>query len=357
MGPQTLPAWPVVVDTTCVTIVLASVLISSLQISVTWIKSKRGGHIQLSESFEPKSKKELFETKILYHVARETPEDGEPVEVAGFWRSVSPCRPFSALKPWHQTIFAKVSLLLVTLSNLAIQIVEAIATSPYRGQSWLPLLTLLVADLTSIYLVALSTHYLFTRNLTRHASLTKHICTISSILLFHWYFQTLGQYLWLSTNVHIPWTGYASLGLAFLQTVMSGLIPVGPKLWVDMTAVYTKAVRAKIEDNAAITFGGNLIEEISCSIFGKLMFTFVYPMIVKTATMHQVDIHDLPAVQAEMRTQNMYHEFMSPKTTEDIIWKRHPTLSLLWTVWWPQRRAVVKGEYCCNDLGALFLVI
>ncbi|OXG17327.1 ABC transporter ABCC.6 [Cryptococcus neoformans Tu401-1] len=328
MGPQTLPAWPVVVDITCVTIVLASVLISSLQISVTWIKSKRGGHIQLSESFEPKSKKELFETKILYHVARETPEDGEPVEVAGFWRS---------------TIFAKVSLLLVTLSNLAIQIVEAIATSPYRGQSWLPLLTLLVADLTSIYLVALSTHYLFTRNLTRHASLTKHICTISSILLFHWYFQTLGQYLWLSTNVHIPWTGYASLGLAFLQTVMSGLIPVGPKLWVDMTAVYTKAVRAKIEDNAAITFGGNLIEEISCSIFGKLMFTFVYPMIVKTATMHQVDIHDLPAVQAEMRTQNMYHEFMSPKTTEDIIWKRHPTLSLLWTVWWPQRRAVVKA--------------
>ncbi|OXH51675.1 ABC transporter ABCC.6 [Cryptococcus neoformans] len=328
MGPQTLPAWPVVVDITCVTIVLASVLISSLQISVTWIKSKRGGHIQLSESFEPKSKKELFETKILYHVARETPEDGAPVEVAGFWRS---------------TIFAKVSLLLVTLSNLAIQIVEAIATSPYRGQSWLPLLTLLVADLTSIYLVALSTHYLFTRNLTRHASLTKHICTISSILLFHWYFQTLGQYLWLSTNVHIPWTGYASLGLAFLQTVMSGLIPVGPKLWVDMTAVYTKAVRAKIEDNAAITFGGNLIEEISCSIFGKLMFTFVYPMIVKTATMHQVDIHDLPAVQAEMRTQNMYHEFMSPKTTEDIIWKRHPTLSLLWTVWWPQRRAVVKA--------------
>ncbi|OXB36983.1 ABC transporter ABCC.6 [Cryptococcus neoformans] len=328
MGPQTLPAWPVVVDITCVTVVLASVLISSLQISVTWIKSKRGGHIQLSESFEPKSKKELFETKILYHVARATPEDGEPVEVAGFWRS---------------TIFAKVSLLLVTLSNLAIQIVEAIATSPYRGQSWLPLLTLLIADLTSIYLVALSTHYLFTRNLIRHASLTKHICTISSILLFHWYFQTLGQYLWLSTNVHIPWTGYASLGLAFLQTVMSGLIPVGPKLWVDMTAVYTKAVRAKIEDSAAITFGGNLIEEISCSIFGKLMFTFVYPMIVKTAAMHQVDIHDLPAVQAEMRTQNMCHEFMSPKTTEDIIWKRHPTLSLLWTVWWPQRRAVVKA--------------
>lgn len=357
MGPHTLPAWPVVVDTTCVAVVLVTVLISSLQIIVTWIKSKRGGHIQLSESFEPKTKKELFETNLLFHVARETPEDGEPVEVAGFWKSVSPSRPFSALKPCHQTIFAKVSLLLVTLSNLAIQAVDTIVTSPCRGQSWLPLLTLMTVALTNIYLVALSTHYLFTRNLARHASLTKHICTISSILLFHWYFQTLGQYLWRSINVDIPWTSYASLGLAFLQTVMSGLIPVGPKLWVDITAVYTKAVRAKVEDSAVFTFGGNLIEEISCSVFGKLMFTFVYPMIVKTAKMHQVDIQDLPAVQAEMRTQNMYHEFMGPKATEDIRWKRHPTLSLLWTVWRPQRRAVVKGEYCCNDLVALFLVI
>nr|KIR85754.1 ABC transporter ABCC.6 [Cryptococcus tetragattii IND107] len=124
---------------------------------------------------------------------------------------------------------------------------------------------------------------------------------------------------------------------------MSGLIPVGPKLWVDMTMIYTKAVRAKVEDSAAITFGGNLIEETSCSIFEKLMFTFVYPMIIKTAKMHQVDIQDLPALQAEMRTQNMYHEFMGPKTAEENRWKRHPTLSLLWTVWWPQRRAVGKA--------------
>lgn len=256
-----------------------------------------------------------------------------------------------------QTIFAKALLTLVTFSSLAIQIVETIESPPYRGESWLYFLRLITVSLTNIHLVALSTHYLTTRNLNRHASLTKHICTISSTLLLHWYFQTLGQYLWLSTNVHIPWTGYTSLGLAFLQTVMSGLIPVGPKLWVDMTMIYTKAVRAKVEDSAAITFGGNLIEETSCSIFEKLMFTFVYPMIIKTAKMHQVDIQDLPALQAEMRTQNMYHEFMGPKTAEENRWKRHPTLSLLWTVWWPQRRAVGKGEYCCNDVGASFLMI
>ncbi|KGB78045.2 ABC transporter ABCC.6 [Cryptococcus deuterogattii R265] len=328
MRPQALPAWPVVVDTICLAIVLSTVLISLLQLIVAWVKSTRGGHIQLSESFEPKSKKELFETKLLYHVAKETPEDGEPVEVASFWKG---------------TIFAKALLTLVILSSFAIQIVETIESPPHRGESWLHFLRSIIVSLTNIHLVALSTHYLITRNLNRHASLTKHICTISSTLLFHWYFQTLGQYLWLSTNVHIPWTGYTSLGLAFLQTVVSGLIPVGPKLWVDMTTIYTKAVRAKVEDSAATTFGGNLIEETSCSIFEKLMFTFVYPMIIKTAKIHQVDIQDLPALQAEMRTQNMYHEFMGPKTAEDIRWKRHPTLSLLWAVWWPQRRAVGKA--------------
>ncbi|ADV22353.1 ABC transporter ABCC.6, putative [Cryptococcus gattii WM276] len=340
---QALPAWPVVVDTICVAVVLSTVLISLLQLIVAWVKSTRGGHIQLSESFEPKSKKELFETKLLYHVAKETPEDGEPVEVASFWKGVSPYKPFLLLKLLLQMIFAKALLTSVTFSSLAIQIVETVESPPYRGESWLYFLRFTTVSLTNIHLVALSTHYLITRNLNRHASLTKHICTISSILLFHWYFQTLGQYLWLSTNVHIPWTGYTSLGLTFLQTVISGLIPVGPKLWVDMTMIYTKAVRAKVEDSAATTFGGNLIEETSCSIFERLMFTFVYPMIIKTAKMHQVDIQDLPALQAEMRTQNMYHEFMGPKTAEGIRWKRHPTLSLLWTVWWPQRRAVGKA--------------
>ncbi|KIR56525.1 ABC transporter ABCC.6 [Cryptococcus gattii Ru294] len=340
---QALPAWPVVVDTICVAVVLSTVLISLLQLIVAWVKSTRGGHIQLSESFEPKSKKELFETKLLYHVAKETPEDGEPVEVASFWKGVSPYKPFLLLKLLLQMIFAKALLTSVTFSSLAIQIVETVESPPYCGESWLYFLRFTTVSLTNIHLVALSTHYLITRNLNRHASLTKHICTISSILLFHWYFQTLGQYLWLSTNVHIPWTGYTSLGLAFLQTVISGLIPVGPKLWVDMTMIYTKAVRAKVEDSAATTFGGNLIEETSCSIFERLMFTFVYPMIIKTAKMHQVDIQDLPALQAEMRTQNMYHEFMGPKTAEGIRWKRHPTLSLLWTVWWPQRRAVGKA--------------
>lgn len=86
MWPQALPTWPVVVDTICVAAVLSTVLISLLQLIVAWVKNTRGGHIQLSESFEPKSKKELFETKLLYHVAKETPEDGEPVEVASFWK-------------------------------------------------------------------------------------------------------------------------------------------------------------------------------------------------------------------------------------------------------------------------------
>lgn len=94
MRPQVLPAWAVVVHTICLAVVLSTVLISLLQLIVAWVKGTRGGHIQLSEFFEPKSKKELFETKLLYHVVKETPEDGEPVEVASFWKGVSSCKHF-----------------------------------------------------------------------------------------------------------------------------------------------------------------------------------------------------------------------------------------------------------------------
>ncbi|WVN87012.1 uncharacterized protein L203_102188 [Cryptococcus depauperatus CBS 7841] len=322
-----LPEWPVMIDTTCVAIILISILTSFLRLLLPCINSNRGGYIKLPEDNVPKTKIEYLEYKLLKHVPQNSPEDGEPVEVEIFWKN---------------TILPKVALLLLALGNLSFQIVEIIKSPPHRGDPLLPLLVLTTVVLTDIYLGVLSVYYLFTRDLAKHKDITCHICSISAIVLLHWYFQTLGQYLWLNTRVNIPWAGYIALGLTSFQTLVVGLIPIGPKRWVDMTTIYTKDVTTKLEETAATSFNGNLIESLSCSIFGNLMFTFVYPMIIKTARMEQVDIQDLPCTEAKLRTQNMYHEFMGPKTAEKIKWKAYPTLSLLWTVWYPERWAVLK---------------
>ncbi|WVQ75089.1 hypothetical protein IAR50_004698 [Cryptococcus sp. DSM 104548] len=328
MGGATFPPWPVVANTTCVALVLLGLFTSVLNFAIPWIKSKQGGYIRLPIEHTPQTKKEYFEKTLMEHVQREAIEDGEPVEVAAFWRRV---------------LIPRVLVLLTALANATMLVVQAVKTPSHHQGHWLFLLTLATVAAADLYMVILATRYTFTRNLTTHYRLTVHMCILMAILFLHWYFQTLGQYLWLGVRVSIPWTGYASLGLVFLQLLLIGSIPLQPMLWVDKTTLYTKAVRTKLEEAGSMDHGGNTIEEISCSILGQLLYTYIYPMIIKTAHMDQVDIQDLPAPCAELRTQNMYHEFMGPHASDGVKWKVHPTLSLLWTVWFPQRRAVFNA--------------
>ncbi|TYJ54700.1 hypothetical protein B9479_004639 [Cryptococcus floricola] len=328
MGGVTFPPWSVLADTTCVALVLLGLFTSFLSFALPWIKNKRGGYIRLSDEYNPQTKKESFEKTLKEHVQREAIEDGQPIDVAAFWRRV---------------LVPRILVLITTLANVTILVVQVMETPSHSREHWLFLATHVTVAVADLYMVILAVHYTFTRSITKHYRLTVHICTVTAILLLHWFFQTLGQYLWLGVTVRIPWTGYTSLCLVLLQLLLVGNIPRQPMLWVDMTSLYTKAVRTKLEENQSMEHGANTIEEISSSILARLLYTYIYPMIIKTAHMDQVDIQDLPAPCAELRTQNMYHDFMGPRASDQVKWKNHPTLSLLWTVWYPQRRAVVKA--------------
>jgi hypothetical protein len=176
------------------------------------------------------------------------------------------------------------------------------------------------------------------------------ICAMSALSFAHWYLASIGQYLALD---YIPvdphWSAYTALVLALVQTGISLIIPVGPKLYQDMSKLYNKAVTAKLKEEAesslepsADRIKANVNEEVSSSIISKLMFGFVYPMISKTSSMDQVDMSDLPAAHAYFRTQNILHDVVSTNDAGGLkTEKSGSTFRLLWTIWSPEWRSLL----------------
>lgn len=123
---------------------------------------------------------------------------------------------------------------------------------------------------------------------------------------------------------------YASLAVTLLQTAVAGTISTGPSCQVDLTRLYNKAVTAKIDETGKTMH--NVNEEISTSIFGKLVFSYVFPVISKTAAMEQVGMDDVPAAHAYFRTQNIIHESVHINDNGGLRSKFGPTTSVLWTV-------------------------
>lgn len=166
----------------------------------------------------------------------------------------------------------------------------------------------------------------------------------------HWYLSTLGQYLAINYYITVHWTEFAIFATITAIFVQSGLISLGPPLYQDLKELYNKAVTAKLdketqeEDFSEADHKANLCEEVSASIFGRLAFTFVYPMISKSSALDQVDIQDLPAPQEYFRTQNILRDSVTANDNSGLRTSFGPTVSLLWTVWGPEWKNVLKGE-------------
>jgi len=79
------------------------------------------------------------------------------------------------------------------------------------------------------------------------------------------------------------------------KTINDESISMGPRLHVDPTRLYNKAVTAKIKKTAS-SGGPNINQEVSASLIGQLMFSFVLPVIFKTSTMQQIDFKIFPLV-------------------------------------------------------------
>lgn len=199
----------------------------------------------------------------------------------------------------------------------------------------------------ALYLFILSLWSICTSSVAHHSALTANICAIAGISFLHWYLVTLGQALAINYFSNPHWSEYTLFALAGFISISSALIPMGPKLHQDLSKLYSKAVTRKVEEagyDAETAHTPNVNEEVSSTIFGRLMFTFVYPMISKTSIMDQVDIQDVPAAHAYFRTQNILKESVHVNDASGIKTSFGPTIALLYTVWSPEWKAVTKGK-------------
>lgn len=200
---------------------------------------------------------------------------------------------------------------------------------------------------TGVYLVILSIALVQSSLVETHASLLTHICTISTVYFVHWYFGTFGQYLAIYTPTYIHWTEYAAFAMAGILIVASGTVSMGPDLHQDMTQLYNQSVTKQLLDDGydpTDTSQPNVAQEVSASILGRLLFTYVYPLLRKARTMEQLDVADLPAAHAWSRCQNIVHSSVQVNDRNGLLNDRGPLFALFFTVWWPQRWAVLQGE-------------
>ena len=208
-------------------------------------------------------------------------------------------------------------------------------------------LRLVAETLTATYLALIAGCYTSNKSVTRHTSLTRHIFALAAISALHRYLVSLGQYLDIHSTAIVHWSQYLDLGLSFTMTVVSGLTPLGPELHKDILHLYSKAVDTKLVEAG---YDGqvkvpNVNQEVSASIFSRLIFHFVLPMILKTSRMDQVDVADLPAAHAYLCSQNIVRDAYDVNTGSGISGRFGPTVGLLWAVWRPEWKTVLTSEW------------
>ncbi|OCF35103.1 ABC transporter ABCC.6 [Kwoniella heveanensis BCC8398] len=337
--------WPDVVDAVSIATILLTVLTSSFLLIINRRSSLDRGAIKLpTADSHHETLKDQYQARLSEQVPQDAPHNGEPVDVDRFWQ---------------KTAIPKYALCLISLGSLGIAAYSAsfplrIFTDPFAVAT---AITELVVDL---FITSMSLCLVRTRDLDIHRKVTEHACAILIVLALHHYFQTLGQYLWYRTAVHIPWYDYTAFALVVIELVIAGCIPLSPKLYIDITNLYSKAVTRQMESHPEVDKEqrreGNVYKEYTTSFFNRWMYTFVYPTILKTSQLQQVDIQDLPAVGADLRTQNIYHEIIGARKLEGPKWKNYKTWSLLYAVWWPQRRSVAKAFSMAIGLCPLWYI-
>nr|XP_019009148.1 ABC transporter ABCC.6 [Kwoniella pini CBS 10737]OCF47929.1 ABC transporter ABCC.6 [Kwoniella pini CBS 10737] len=344
MASSSLP-WSKIVNGLTISILLISLLWSFFIFIGNWSKGNKKGKIKLKDDDYGGSivtKKDELRSRLLNQVNGELSEDGEPVQVIEFWQ---------------KTLIPRWSLVLTILTNIGLQVYTAINIHPDMSDP-LGFVTFLSEGITSMYLLCLTAAYaLNNKNLAKHKSLTYHIFILSSVLLSHVYLHTIGEYIFsdIKRYSYTKWVQFTHLGLITVQVLICGNIPIGPKLYTDLKQIYSQATKIALQEDPTIgnlhKSKGNVIASQSSSIFSQLIFTFVFDVISENYMKDQIDIIDLPATEADVRSQKVYHQVMNSKYNLIARWKNHKTWSILYTFWWPQRGSVVKAflmsMVCC----------
>jgi hypothetical protein len=247
----------------------------------------------------------------------------------------------------EQVRFGRWTVLLLSIASLGVQtyiLGDRLATDVLAPWA----VVRAVAEIaTAVYTFVLGVALIRSSVVETHASLLTHINVISTVSFVHWYLATLGQYLSIHTPTYIHWTEYTAFGLTGVLIVASGTISLGPDLHQDMTQLYNQSVTTRLLDDGydpADTSRPNVVQEVSASILGRLVFTYVYPLLLKARTMQQLDVADLPAAHAWSRCQNIVHASVQANDKNGVVGSFGPAFGFFWTVWYPQRQVVFQGE-------------
>ena len=229
-------------------------------------------------------------------------------------------------------------LLLLSIGGLGVQVYRDVTFIPHSAPQ--DLAKLVIDTVICTYLCGIGSFYIFTKRIPLHHSLTAHLCGLNTIHVITWYIFTLGKALSMLPSAPPHWTEYTCAILTLLQLIVGILIPLGPDLYQDPHKMFNAAVSAKLKEKD-VSFVPNVIKNVSSSIFGKLTFHFVFPMISKTARMQQVDVDDLPVLNAALRTQNILPDVTRVRVPEWVK-KWGPTWELNYIVWAPQAAGLTQ---------------
>jgi hypothetical protein len=251
---------------------------------------------------------------------------------------------------------SKALVLLLSAINLGIQI-DDVGLQMHSGMhdisAW-AIVGVVIEVTFSIYTFILALWYMCSHQVPRHRSLTLHMFAILACAFIHRYLKTIGNFLaiaYIAPQLH--WTDYSLLAISGLICIVVAVIPLGPKLHQDMTKLYNKSITQKLQElglGSKHNTEPNVNEEVSSSILGRLMLSFVYPMISKVSNMEQADVQDLPVSLAYFRTQHILHQSVLVNDNSGIHASWAPTMAFLWTMWWPERKAVLERGSCSSQL-------
>lgn len=199
----------------------------------------------------------------------------------------------------------------------------------------------------------LSILYTYTTNTERHATLTYHLFSISSLKLLHAYLSTFGSSLAGIIDTDVTRIEGVYVVSVLLQTIAVALVPCEPDRRADLKIVYNKAVETALRKQEAIDLANyltldeqiNMHSQYSACILSRISFAWVTPVLRRIAKYEQIDVQDLPGLSHSIRSQTVIRQVMHYRYSRISPDWWGPTLAFLWEVWYPQWRTALLGMF------------
>jgi hypothetical protein len=234
----------------------------------------------------------------------------------------------------------QVLILLLSVLTLGTHIVQIVLPNSIQ-MTHFTIVKLAAEALLELYIGCLSLVYVSQRSLKLYSTITIHMCSLAGALWLHLFFSTYGQYISGSTVISIQPIQHCLIALVTGIIAITACVPLGPLMKQDISNIYTKEVATKVSStNANMGFE---LDKSGASILSLLCFSFAFKTISKAATVDQIDIQDLPVVEAHLRGEPVLLGNMLAFDHAVGLEKAEP-LRLLCSLWRPHLLWSIAGK-------------